>query len=237
MRRKAQVDLSFEHLATVFSITAVTAALVVAARLRPGRWTVWACRTLAVLIVVNEAGWWVWLAFNGRYTLDFALPLQLCDVACFVTSIALWTRDRTFCELAWFWGLAGTANGLITPDIGSEHFPQFLYLQYFGTHGGIVAGAFLLVVGLRLEPRRWAVARVYAITLGLLAVDALVDLLTGGDYLYLRHPPGVNNLLDLLGPWPWYVVVAAGLALVIFAILDLPFFLLRHRRPAPAPVH
>jgi hypothetical integral membrane protein (TIGR02206 family) len=211
-----------EHVLTTGLVILLTAGLVVAARLRGGSWTVLACRVLAVIIVVNEASWWVWLAFHGVYRADYALPLQLCDVACFVSAAALWTRRRLLVELTWFWGLAGTANGLITPDV-PNHFPEFLYLQYFIAHGGIVLAAFLLVSGLRISPRPWSSLRVFALTCLLLVADALVDLAINANYLYLRHPPGVHSPLDLLGPWPWYIAGAAGIALVAFLLLELPF--------------
>jgi hypothetical integral membrane protein (TIGR02206 family) len=223
--------LSLEHLATLGVITGCIAALVIAARLRPGAWMVPACRAVAVLIVVNECGWWVWLAFQHTWSASYALPLQLCDVVAFVSAAALWTRRPLLVELTYFWGLAGTANGLISPDVPT-HFPSYLFLQYFIAHGTIVAAALLLVVGLRITPRRGAVARVFGLTVVLAAIDAVVNLIVGSNYLYLRHTPDVPNLLDLLGPWPWYIVAAAGLALVIFTVLDLPFWIGR-RRLAP----
>ena len=45
--------LGVEHLATLALIAAVIATLIVAARLRPGSWTVVASRVLAVVIVAN----------------------------------------------------------------------------------------------------------------------------------------------------------------------------------------
>jgi uncharacterized membrane protein YwaF len=63
-------------------------------------------------------------------------------------------------------------------------------------------------------------------------LDAGANLLTGGNYMYLRHTPGVASLLDLMGPWPWYIVGASVLALVIFICLDLPFAI-SSRRPSP----
>jgi hypothetical protein len=122
--------LSIEHLATLGVITTCIAALVIAARLRPGAWIIPACRALAVLIVVNECGWWVWLAFQHTWSASYALPLQLCDVVAFVSAAALWTRRPLLVELTYFWGLAGTANGLISPDVPT-HFPSYLFLQYF----------------------------------------------------------------------------------------------------------
>src|ERR1700674_3340666 len=214
--------LGVEHLVTLAVIVAVIASLVVAARLRPGAWTVIACRILAIVIIVNEAAWWVWLAGHGTYSASYALPFQLCDVAAVVSAAALWSRQPLLVELTYFWGLAGTANGLITPDI-SDHFPSFTFMQYFIAHGTIVAAALLLVIGLRITPRRGAVMRVFGLTFGLLVLDAGVNLVTGGNYLYLRHTPAAHSLLDVLGPWPWYIAGAAGLALAIFFVLDLPF--------------
>jgi hypothetical integral membrane protein (TIGR02206 family) len=219
--------LSLEHLVTLGVIAGCIGALVIIARLRPG-WTPLACRALAVLIVVNECGWWVWLGLQHTWSASYALPLQLCDVVAFVSAAALWFRRPLLVELTYFWGLAGTANGLITPDVPA-HFPSYLYVQYFVAHGTIVAAALMLVVGLRITPRQGAVARVFALTLALAAFDACANLVTGGNYMYLRHTPDVPSLLDLMGPWPWYIVASGALAAGIFAVLDLPFSIRRYR--------
>jgi hypothetical integral membrane protein (TIGR02206 family) len=216
--------LSIEHLVTVGVIAVCIALLVAAARLRPGAWTVLACRALAVLIVANECGWWVWLGLQHTWSASYALPFQLCDVVAFVSAAALWSRHPLLAELTYFWGLAGTSNGLISPDV-PVHFPHYLFLQYFIAHGTIVAAALLLVVGLRITPRRGAVLRVLALLLGLTGLDAVVNLLTGGNYMYLRHTPGAPTLLDLMGPWPWYIVAATAVAVAIFVVLDFPFYI------------
>jgi hypothetical integral membrane protein (TIGR02206 family) len=224
--------LTVEHLVTLALIAIAIAALVTFARLRPGRWTVVAARTLALVILINECGWWVWLAGQHTWSASYALPLQLCDVVAFVAAAALWFLHPLLVELTYFWGLAGTANALISPDL-QDHFPSYLFLQYFTAHGAIVAAALFLVIGLRIAPRRGAVPRIVVLTLALAAVDAVANLVTGGNYMYLRHTPEVANLLDLMGPWPWYIVAASGLAVVIFLCLDLPFAMNR-RRPTAA---
>lgn len=214
--------LSAEHLLTVAIIVTVVAALTLTARLVPGRWTILAGRILAVLLIANESSWWLWLALHGGFPIGYALPLQLCDVACFAAAGALWTRRVLLVELTYFWGLAGTLNGLLTPEV-ANHFPDYLFFQYFIAHGAIVGAALFLVVGIGIRPRAWAALRVFGYTLGLLAVDAVADVALQANYLYLRHTPGVHSLLDVFGPWPLYIIGAAGVTLLVFAILDLPF--------------
>ena len=43
---------------------------------------------------------------------------------------------------------------------------------------------------------------------------------TGGNYMFLRRKPVHGSLLDVMGPWPWYILAAAALGLVIFLRLD-----------------
>src|SRR4030081_962184 len=161
-----------EHILTLAVIAVLTAVLVIAAR-RGGAWTVPAARALAIVIVANEASWWVWLGFQHTWSFSYALPLHLCDVAAFVAAAALWTRRPLLVELTYFWGLAGTSNSLITPNI-ADHFPSYLYFQFYIAHAAIVAAALFLVVGLRISPRRGALTRVIALTLVLAVVDSIV---------------------------------------------------------------
>jgi len=131
-------------------------------------------------------------------------------------------------ELTYFWGLAGTLQGLLTPDL-SVGFPHLVFWQYVLGHLGIVFAALFLVVGLGRTPRPGAVPRVFAITLAYTALVGLVDALAGANYMFLRRPPGEWTLLRLLGPWPWYLLSAAAVALVLFTALDAPFWSGRRR--------
>jgi uncharacterized membrane protein YwaF len=95
-----------------------------------------------------------------------------------------------------------------------------------------VLAALFLVIGLSVYPRAGAVWRIYLITLGFAAVIGLIDLTTGGNYLYLRQVPAQGSLLNVMGPWPWYIVVGAALAPIVLTILDAPFRFSCRRRAA-----
>jgi len=214
-----------EHVGALVGIALSITALVVAARRRPGPWL----KLFAAALVVDEVSWWVFIAAGGSPAQAAQpLPLQVCDVAIFLAAAALWTRHPLLVELTYFWGLAGTLQALLSPDL-PQHFPTYPYFQYYIAHGGVVAAALVVVVGLRIRPRRGAVAWTLGIAVAYAAFVGAVDAVTGADYMYLRAKPVTPTALDLMGPWPWYILEAAGLAVVLFAILDLPFRL-RQRR-------
>src|SRR5229473_2311869 len=220
--------LSAEHVGAVAVIVATTATMVAAARLWPGSWTLVAARALAVFLVGAEVGWWIYLVVShaNRAELPYALPFQLCDAAIFVSAFALWFRRQILVEVTYFWGLAGTIQAIITPDL-PQHFPSFPFIQYYVAHGGVVAAALFLVVGLGQWPRRRAVIWVAPLTIVYAAFVGLLDAVTGADYLYLRAKPASATLLDLLGPWPWYIGWAALIGIALFLILGSPFVISR----------
>ncbi len=207
------------------------AVLCAVARRDPGPWRLVTARVISLLLLADAVSYSVGLAVQGTWSPKTSLPLALCDVAVLVAAAACWWRVPLLVELTYFWGLAGTLQAVITPDL-NVGFPHLVFFEYLVGHVGIVVGALFLVVGMGIAPRPRAVVRVFAITLGYTAVVGMVDALTGANYMFLRSPPGEWTLLRVLGPWPWYVFSAAGVALVLLTLLDAPFWG-RRRRATP----
>lgn len=226
--------LSAAYVATLVTTVVSAAGLCVAARRRPGAWVVWANRLLAAILLAVTVAWIVQTQTQGRWTAKSSLPLALCDLTTLVASAALLTLQPLLVELTYFWGLAGALQSLVTPDLQSA-FPSLVFFEYVLAHAGIVCAAMFLVVGQHRSPRPHAVARTMAVTIAYTAAVGLVDAVSGADYMYLRQPPGEWTLLKVLGPWPWYIVSAAGVAVVLVTVLDAPFWRGRRRgvgRPA-----
>ena len=159
-----------------------------------------------------------------------SLPLALCNLALPVAAVACWWPSWYLAvELTYFWGLAGALQAVVTPDL-TAGFPQLEFFEFVVGHLGVVIAALYLVVGLRLQPRPGSVKRVFAVTAAYTAFVGWFDWLTGSNYMFLAAIPATGSLLSVLGPWPWYILSAAGVALVLFWLLDAPF---RHHRPPP----
>jgi hypothetical integral membrane protein (TIGR02206 family) len=217
---------------TAYTVTLLTTVLssvtlCAAGRIRPGRWVRWANAILAAMLVTVTAIWIVQTSTAPGWSAATSLPFALCDLTTLVAAAALLTRWRELVELTYFWGLAGALQSLLTPDLQTG-FPSLTFFEYVLAHAGIVCAALFLVVGQRIAPGPHAAPRTLAITLAYTALVGVVDAATGGDYMYLRNPPS-GTLLAVLGPWPWYIASAAGVAVVLLTILDAPFWRSRRR--------
>lgn len=201
----------------------ICTALCVAARRRPGPWTTWAARGLALILLGVAVAFLLTPVVDGTWSARTSLPLDLCDVAVFVAAVACWwPRLALPLELTYFWGLAGTLQAVTTPDL-SVGFPHFAFFEFVLGHLAIVIAAVYLVVGLGGRPRPGAVPRVFAVTAGYTALVGLADWGLGANYMFLRAIPSHASLLSVLGPWPWYLFSAAAVAIVLLAVLDAPF--------------
>src|SRR3989442_6028386 len=210
-----------EHLVPLGMLVVVAGLLCVAARRAPGRWLDWVAATIALAIVPAELSWQPYVLVNRSWSAASSLPVQLCDVGGFVAAAALIWRQLLLVEIAYFWGLGGTLQALLTPDL-RDHFPTFPYVQFYATQDLVVLGALFLIIGLGFHPRPGSVRRIFLLTLAFTAAIAIVDLVTGGNYMYLRRVAAGGGLLNLMGPWAGCIAAGALVGLVGLALLAGP---------------
>jgi hypothetical integral membrane protein (TIGR02206 family) len=190
------------------------------ARRHPGRWTTVFSLVLALAILAGWVGEYVAEGIEGTWSAQYGLPLQLTDAVSATAILALFMPRVLLVELTYFWALTASLQATLTPDLG-QNFPSVFYFTYFAYHDGAVVAACLLVFGCRLYPRRLAAWRAFAATLCFAATAGTGDVITGGNYMYLRSKPAHNSLLNVLGPWPWYIASAAAVGLVMLLVLAL----------------
>jgi hypothetical integral membrane protein (TIGR02206 family) len=183
-------------------------------------------RTLAAALLLAYFGELIAKIFDGTFTLVNALPMQLCDWALFTIAAALWWRWRPGFDVAYFWGLAGTAQALFTPAIASD-LPWPRVFGFFFIHAGIVAGVLHLLLTGRFRPE-WprSIVRLAIASEAYLLIALAVNALIGGNYGFLNHKPVTRSMLDLFSDTHWLYVVGINLiGWLFFAVLYLPWLI------------
>ena len=187
---------------------------------------------LAVLLVVAVSldPLLTWLRYRhnedpllaGRLIRETALPLYLCDVVSVVLAVALITRRQRWAEIGYFWGLAGTVQGLLMPTLYFNwDTPE--YYAFFVQHGGGPVAALALVFGAGIRPQPGAFRRAVGWGWVYMAGGYGLNLLLGSNYGFLNHKPAVGTLFDYMGPEPWYLLTLQGVAFTLYGLLLLPF--------------
>ena len=211
-------QFSDQHLAALTVMVVGIAGCVTAARRSDEQARRAIAYTLAALILLGWIGEYVDDAVLGQWSTTYTLPLQLTDAVSAVAVLALLTRRQFLVELTYFWACTASLQAALTPDLG-HGFPNVLYFTYFLYHVGAIIAAAFLVFGCRQWPRPTAVWRVFAATLAWTAIAGLADVVTGGNYMYLRAKPVHNSLLSVMGPWPWYIVAGIGVGLAMLLLV------------------
>src|SRR2546423_11786849 len=179
--------------------------------------------TISALLLINYAAYVVVARNFGVDRWYKLMPLQLCDWAMIVIIGALWTGNRRWLEVAYFWGIGGTLQAIITPNLRFG-FPDLRFISFFVAHSGIIIGIVFLMLIYGFRPRAIGVVRTFLWTELYFVVAFTVDLITGENYGFLLHKPEAASLLNFLSDSrPIYLLEFHALAFLFFAALYAPF--------------
>ncbi len=192
--------------------------------------------TISVLLLINYIAY-VFVARNFGVDRWYKLiPLQLCDWAMIVIIVALWTGSRRWLEIAYFWGIGGTLQAIITPNL-QFGFPDLRFISFFVAHSGIIIGIVFLMLIYGFRPRPIGILRTFAWTEVYFVVAFTTDLLTDENYGFLLHKPEAASLLNFLSDSRVpYLIEFHILAFVFFASLYAPFAIVDLVRKGETPV-
>lgn len=180
----------------------------------------------AIAIVVNESALHVWSIYWGIWDAQTMLPLHMCSVIIWASAYMIVTRNFGIYEMVYFLGIGGAMQAVLTPaDAAAYNFPHFRIMQTFIAHGLLINIAIYMTVVEGFRPTLKSFKRVFIWTNLYMIPVFFLNLAIGSNYLFIAYKPEFPTLLDLLSPWPWYILQLEAIGFVIFAILYLPFFI------------
>jgi conserved hypothetical integral membrane protein TIGR02206 len=197
-------------------------------RLRHGSRSRIAAAVMAALLAGLETALYVTYTIQGEWSV-WSLPFELCTMTLWLSVIMLLTRSRFLYSIVVYLGTLGALQAMLTPDL-VQTFPHFRYFHFFLGHIGIIAASVYMtaVEGMRPTLRSLPIA---VLALHLLAIPgAIMNAIAGTNYMFLARKPEGGSLLDLLGPWPWYLLELEPIVWAMCAILLGIVTLLDRRR-------
>jgi hypothetical integral membrane protein (TIGR02206 family) len=177
----------------------------------------------AAVLIGTWIAWYALFIARGWLGLGNELPMNLCDWATIALIAALIRPGQKTYELAYFWALAGTMQGLVTPDVNFA-FPEPQFIVFLLGHGAIIAAVIYLTFGTHLRPVPASIPRVAAWTIFYAVAAGLTDWLLGVNYGFFRAKPGHATFYDLLPDWPYYIPMTVMLGIAAILVLYAPWF-------------
>ena len=208
------------HLLILAMVPVLAALLTLAARRNP-KAAYWIRIGLGSFIVLNELAWYGYGLFTGELQSAAALPLQLCDIAAWVTAVACLTLNPWSVEIAYFIGIAGSGMAIVTPDVWM---PLLSYptIHFFLMHGVAVASILFMTWANLARPRPGGMWRAFFFLNIYAALMGIINVVFKANFMYLCRKPEAASILDYFGPWPVYILAAEALAIGLFTLLWLP---------------
>lgn len=179
-------------------------------------------KVLAGILIFNELYYVIWSILTGDWSMEYSLPIQLCEAVAFASAIMLLLNHYYLFEIVYFLGLGGGLQALITPDLYYP-FPHSRFFSFFLGHDAVFIAIFYMLAVKGFKPSIRSIIKTLIFTNIYMVFICIINFLTGGNYLFLRNKPQNGSLLDFLGPWPWYILSLEGIGLLIFIALYLPF--------------
>jgi hypothetical integral membrane protein (TIGR02206 family) len=178
---------------------------------------------LSAVLVLNYVVYLIFVRSRGIGTWQQMLPMQLCDWGMVVVIVAMLTGNQRWFEVAYFWGIGGTLQAVLTPNLRFG-FPDWRFISFFTSHCGIIIGVVFLMLTRRYRPYPMSIVRVFLWSEFYFVVTLITDELTGFNYGFLLHKPEAFSILSLLSDsWLLYLLQMHALALLFFLGLYVPF--------------
>ncbi len=212
------------HLAVIFLTIVLPFALAaIVRRTRSSRVEHGIIALLSAVLLLNYVIYLVFIRSHGVVDWREMLPLQMCDWGMVVVIVAMWSGNQRWFEVAYFWGIGGTLQAVLTPNLRFG-FPDWRFVSFFTSHCGIIIGVVFLMLTRRYRPYPMSIVRVFLWSEFYFVITLIADELTGFNYGFLRHKPEAFSILSFLSDSrPLYLLEMHGVALLFFLGLYAPF--------------
>jgi hypothetical integral membrane protein (TIGR02206 family) len=215
--------LSWEHLIPIVLAVISAVTLIRFSRTISSEGQRRAIHYFAVFISVSVIAFHINSIVTTDYNITTDLPLYLCSLLGIIIPIFTYYRKYWMFEILVFWIIAGTLQGVLTPDI-AEGFPSLDYFRYWIVHLGLLIVIVYNIVVFKLKPKFKSVFKSFFALQIYVVVMIVINYVLNANYFYLNRKPDSASVLDYWGEWPYYIIVTQLIIIPLFLIIYLPFY-------------
>lgn len=180
---------------------------------------------LAGVLLVGEGSWHIWNLYWGSWDVTQHVPLHVCSVLVWASIAMLFTKNYRIYEFSYFLGIGASIQPVLTPEAGIYGFPHYRVFQTMVVHSALVMVPIYMTVIEGMRPTWKSILRVFIGTNIYMVVVYFINLALGSNYMFVVHKPETASLMDVLGPWPWYLLSLQVIGGIVFLLLYLPFII------------
>ena len=190
--------------------------------------------TVVLILIVVTLFQELWFDIFQIYIDDFDigddLSLHMCGLSLFISSYALLSKSQAAFEISFFWGIAGAAQAIFTPDPSRFPYGDISIFFNFLSHGIIILNVSWLIWVDGLRCRKGSLLNTFLISNGAVFVIGFFNKIIGHDanYWFVCRKPGGDSPF-LIGEWPYYLYTFVSAAFVLMLLIYIPMWISVHR--------
>ena len=183
---------------------------------------------LVFFVFINFPIWVLLEIIAGSFDLKPHLPLHLCRFANLALPFAVLNKNGVLFQVLFYWGVSAMFQAIFTPDI-THDFPHFHYFRFIAAHHLLVITIIYYVVVFDFKPTISGLKSAFIALNVFLIIVLIFNMIFESNYFWLMDKPPAGSLLDLMGPWPWYIFVGEFVALLHFYAAYFLYYTLNKR--------
>ncbi len=183
-------------------------------------------RILSFAISLAVITWTVIEIILGQFNLREDLPLIFCNLIALLLPVYSYYNRQWLFEVLYFIILAGAIQSVITPALDYS-LPHHDTIKFWIVHGGLIIFVFYAIIIERKLPNWRGILHSFLFVQGYVLLILGINFLLDANYLFLKERPPTASILDLLGDWPYYIIVMDLILIPYFVILYLPILVVK----------
>src|SRR5207245_6002090 len=136
---------------------------------------------LSAVLVLNYVVYLIFIRSRGAVDWRQMLPMQMCDWGMVVVIVAMLTGNQRWFEVAYFWGIGGTLQAVLTPNLRFG-FPDWRFISFFTSHCGIIVCVVFLMFNRRYRQYPMSFVRVWLWSEFYFVFTLMLAVLSGFSY-------------------------------------------------------